>query len=133
MHYIQRYYSPFFDSYFIDLYVIEVWSRPTNLFQPFNQPLSRERELGGAGALSDWDSLSQQCDRLINTASGLTSHARVSYPRSVALACNLGMVRLFSLSWFLDNLLDVIIDCQDVLIFYSYYYYQSTRTLSHTL
>jgi len=47
---------------------------------------SREREMKTENVLSDWGSLSQQCDRLMD--SGLNSR-RVTYPRRVALACNL--------------------------------------------
>ncbi|XP_023345892.1 suppressor of fused homolog [Eurytemora carolleeae] len=55
---------------------------------------SRERELTGDSALSDWASLAQQCDRLIY--SGLNSR-RVSYPRGVALACSLETARYLPL------------------------------------
>ena len=40
---------------------------------------------GGLSALSNWESLARQCDRLIES----DFSSRISYPRSVSLACNL--------------------------------------------
>ena len=46
-----------------------------------------------AGGLSNWDSLAQQCDRLIES----DYNSRVSYPKSVSLLCNLETARYLPL------------------------------------
>ena len=50
---------------------------------------SPEGRAGGLSALSNWEALARQCDRLIEA----DYSSRVSHPRTVALACNLDTAR----------------------------------------
>jgi hypothetical protein len=75
----------FFGLVFI---LLRVWNTLSLIFVSPLRYWRREREITGESALNNWESLAAQCDRLIH--SGLSS-SRVSHPRSVALACSLGM------------------------------------------
>ena len=51
-----------------------------------NNSLRPETERpGGLNALNNWESLARQCDRLIEA----DFNSRISYPRTIALACNM--------------------------------------------
>jgi len=50
---------------------------------------SDQERPGGLSALSNWESLARQCDKLIES----DFHSGISFPKSVSLACNLDTAR----------------------------------------
>ena len=65
------------------------WVEPDTDNNTLTRYDSDQERPGGLSALSNWESLARQCDRLIES----DFHSGISFPKCVSLACNLDTAR----------------------------------------